>query len=156
MSDQPSSNDSSSTGVNSGTPATSDRPWWVPAHATSWHIAGEKPAFPPPYIAAKPDPIDKSKIVPPTTPIVLPEGAQFPTFRQMAANMASTVSDALITAAKTGNLIAPEDVSNARMDTCQSCEFFNAPTLRCTQCGCYMAAKVKILASKCPKDKWTA
>jgi len=148
--------DSTSTEANSGTKVQAERPWWVPAHATSWTIANAKPAFPPPYVAAQPEAVDRSSIAPPTPPIQLLPGAQYPTFKQMARNMASTVSDALITAARTGNVLASEEVADARMETCQACEFFNQPTLRCTKCGCYMSAKVKLIASKCPADKWAS
>jgi transcription initiation factor TFIIIB Brf1 subunit/transcription initiation factor TFIIB len=42
------------------------------------------------------------------------------------------------------------------MEMCEVCEFAikKDTTLVCGKCGCWMQAKVKVDASKCPVGKW--
>jgi hypothetical protein len=41
-----------------------------------------------------------------------------------------------------------------RFFICQSCPYFNHFNERCTVCGCYMRAKVKVPMATCPMNKW--
>ena len=41
-----------------------------------------------------------------------------------------------------------------RLKICGGCPLLNKKTKRCKECGCYMPAKVKAPAAKCPKNKW--
>lgn len=49
---------------------------------------------------------------------------------------------------------AEKDVANERYSICQECPLFNKITKTCTECGCFMAAKTKLLHAVCPVDKW--
>lgn len=49
---------------------------------------------------------------------------------------------------------ADKDVANERYAICQECPLFNKTTKTCTECGCFMAAKTKLLHAVCPVDKW--
>lgn len=49
---------------------------------------------------------------------------------------------------------ASKELSDKRYEICKSCpEFFN-PTKQCKKCGCFMTAKTKYEAAKCPIGKW--
>lgn len=47
-----------------------------------------------------------------------------------------------------------EDVAKQRFDTCLSCPELISITKQCKKCGCFMAAKTKLEAAKCPLGKW--
>jgi hypothetical protein len=49
---------------------------------------------------------------------------------------------------------ANEEDSNKRYDICRSCSELIKLTKQCKQCGCVMAAKVKLQNAKCPLGKW--
>ena len=49
---------------------------------------------------------------------------------------------------------APEEVATARYDICLNCEELISLTKQCKQCGCFMAAKTRLLSAKCPLGKW--
>ena len=69
----------------------------------------------------------------------------------MAGNLISTAVDCLSSGEK---LFADALIAELRISTCKSCEFFNAENTRCGKCGCYMNAKTKLQAAKCPVGKW--
>ena len=48
--------------------------------------------------------------------------------------------------------IAPKSVQDARMEICKACD--KNEWGRCTECGCFLIAKVKPNNMKCPLDKW--
>lgn len=45
-------------------------------------------------------------------------------------------------------------VQEQRSATCNSCEFFFAPTTTCKKCGCFMPLKSKLKDVHCPIRKW--
>ena len=45
-----------------------------------------------------------------------------------------------------------EEVYEARLSVCKSCEFLNAGT--CGACGCYVELRAVAKAGKCPYKKW--
>jgi len=49
---------------------------------------------------------------------------------------------------------ATEEEATRRFDICQSCPELTHITLRCKQCGCFMAAKTKLQTATCPLGKW--
>ena len=48
----------------------------------------------------------------------------------------------------------PEAESNARYDICKACPELIKLTKQCKKCGCFMVAKTKMTAAKCPIGKW--
>ncbi len=49
---------------------------------------------------------------------------------------------------------ASDELATSRMSICQGCpEFFKASG-QCKKCGCFMKAKTKFEAAKCPIGKW--
>jgi len=41
-----------------------------------------------------------------------------------------------------------------RITVCVGCDFHNPQIGKCTECGCYIGAKVQIKAQNCPIHKW--
>jgi hypothetical protein len=50
---------------------------------------------------------------------------------------------------------APEHVQRERLSFCNSCPLLHPITKTCASCGCFMAQKVKLAYSTCPKGKWS-
>jgi hypothetical protein len=48
----------------------------------------------------------------------------------------------------------PEEEYNRRVDICQKCDKYDAPSHRCGQCGCFLKLKASWNSEKCPLDKW--
>ena len=44
--------------------------------------------------------------------------------------------------------------SERRLEICRSCPFYDPKWHKCTECGCWMDAKVRFEWAECPKDKW--
>ncbi len=49
---------------------------------------------------------------------------------------------------------AAEDVAEARMQLCLDCPKLIPATHQCSECGCFMKLKTKLLHAKCPLNKW--
>ena len=47
-----------------------------------------------------------------------------------------------------------EETAQARLDICNTCEFFFKKTNTCKKCGCFMTAKTKLEKAECPVGKW--
>jgi hypothetical protein len=47
-----------------------------------------------------------------------------------------------------------KDVADSRYSICQSCPELISLTKQCKKCGCFMAAKTKLLNAQCPIGKW--
>jgi hypothetical protein len=50
--------------------------------------------------------------------------------------------------------LVSEDLAKQRFDTCLSCPELINITKQCKKCGCFMSAKTKLEAAKCPLGKW--
>jgi hypothetical protein len=47
-----------------------------------------------------------------------------------------------------------KEIAQERYDICKSCPKFIQPTKQCSECGCFMKAKVKLAKAECPIHKW--
>lgn len=56
--------------------------------------------------------------------------------------------------AATGVDRAPEETITARWESCLACEHHDRG--KCTKCGCFTAAKIRLASSVCPADRWLA
>ena len=132
------------------------------------------PGFPPPLSSAIPSNTIPS-VAPLSAPIPLPRSpnaqglvyssphannlapgvpASGPSVFKMASNLAQTAKDVVNHAVQNGQIMASQDVAASRLATCFNCEFFTKDKQRCLKCGCFMLAKVKLEAAKCPIGKW--
>ena len=48
------------------------------------------------------------------------------------------------------------EIAEERLSICNGCEHLIKATKTCTECGCFMAAKVKLPNAFCPIHKWEA
>ena len=46
-----------------------------------------------------------------------------------------------------------KELAQQRYETCKACDKLTA-IKTCSECGCFMPAKVKFAASTCPLNKW--
>jgi hypothetical protein len=47
-----------------------------------------------------------------------------------------------------------DDISSQRLEICKTCPNLIELTMQCKKCGCFMNAKAKYEAAKCPIGKW--
>jgi hypothetical protein len=128
------------------------------------------PGFPPPLSSAIPSNTIPS-VAPLSAPIPLPRspnaqgpvnfrsqatqaGQNMPSMIQMANNLLHTARDVAKSTMHGNHVMALQDVVDKRWQTCLNCEFFVKDSQRCTKCGCFMVAKTKLEAAKCPIGKW--
>lgn len=78
-----------------------------------------------------------------------------PPIKEQAANLFSDLSGVLANFIKTGKVRASDEVIKDRLETCVTCENYNAIKKRCKSCGCFTSKKVLFETIKCPKDKWS-
>jgi hypothetical protein len=69
-------------------------------------------------------------------------------------NLKETLVDALETYKSTGKLIAEGSIADQRLKICRECEFFLQNREVCGVCGCNMSFKTRLVAGRCPKQKW--
>lgn len=53
-----------------------------------------------------------------------------------------------------GSPRSPEEIAEARLEVCKSCEFYRERTNQCKKCGCFMKLKTKLENARCPLGKW--
>ena len=75
-----------------------------------------------------------------------------PSLRQQVQNLSLTVANVVAEAIKTGKLMASKDLIEKRVALCQQCRHKSGN--RCSLCGCYLAPKLALIASKCDIKKW--
>lgn len=69
-------------------------------------------------------------------------------------NLAGKLGKAAFEHAKDGfKKVSDEEFEN-RMQICRGCEFFDADSSRCKNCGCFLKIKASWNSEKCPIDKW--
>lgn len=82
------------------------------------------------------------------------EENKYPSPLEMAKNLVSEVATNVSSMLDGNDLETTPENANKRLDICLSCEFFDHTQERCTKCGCFMKLKAKLLAAKCPLEKW--
>lgn len=51
-------------------------------------------------------------------------------------------------------VLVPEEVLNARLNTCYACKQYAPDDGQCTLCTCYVEIKAQLDTEKCPLKKW--
>jgi hypothetical protein len=94
---------------------------------------------------------EPKKTAQPYTPPA-PSNVQMPSLWQQAKNLTKSV----VEHTKTGGQNVTAEEKQARLDICNSCEFFNKDNNRCGKCGCMMQIKTGWASSSCPLNppKW--
>jgi hypothetical protein len=78
--------------------------------------------------------------------------SKFPSTFQMARNAFKQAWDSTKGVLSGRNFLVNADTANNRYSICEGCEFFKEK--RCTQCGCFMEAKIHLELATCPLGKW--
>lgn len=79
--------------------------------------------------------------------------SSFPSLFQQARNLAKQVWVSGTASVLQGKpLLANAEKAYARLQVCQTCEFFR--DTRCLKCGCFMETKTHVEAAACPVNKW--
>ena len=78
----------------------------------------------------------------------------YPSTFQMAKNLSSDIIKNIKSVSQGNSLSVSDAVINNRKNICNSCEFFEKGSDRCTKCGCNVAVKTYLKASSCPIGKW--
>lgn len=84
-------------------------------------------------------------------------GPALPSAWKQAANLAATAGAVVSHLVTTGELVADQAKQDARWATCRSCANYRAADDRCggmSGCGCYLSAKIPLIASSCPEGRW--
>ena len=68
--------------------------------------------------------------------------------------MALSATKAMAQFAGSGFKTTPPEVQRQRLQTCATCEHHTG--MRCKICGCFTAAKSRLLQESCPIGKWPA
>jgi hypothetical protein len=50
--------------------------------------------------------------------------------------------------------LATQELAQQRLEICKACPELIKLTTQCKKCGCFMSAKTKMEAAKCPLEKW--
>ena len=85
---------------------------------------------------------------PPAQAASQPQGTTGPGLLRMALSAARSAGQF----AGSGFKTTPPDLQRRRIETCGSCEHHTA--VRCKVCGCFTAAKTRLLHESCPLGKW--
>ena len=80
--------------------------------------------------------------------------SKYPSFFQMARNAIKQTWVSGTTVLAGQPFLVKAEVANARLEICNSCEYFEKEPGRCRKCGCFMVAKANLLKSGCPLNKW--
>jgi hypothetical protein len=83
-----------------------------------------------------------------------PQQQQMPTVKEMASNLGKDVVNNVQSLLAGNPLKAEDETAKKRKEICQGCDAYNKAQDRCTKCGCYMAVKAYLKASRCPIGKW--
>lgn len=75
----------------------------------------------------------------------------YETIFQSKPTVGSMAKD-VITTIFSGPKMAPENVVIYREAICKGCPLHSGNT--CKACGCYTAAKIRVLQARCPTGKW--
>lgn len=79
---------------------------------------------------------------------------KLPGVKQQMANVAKSLGQTVKAIVKQQPVLASEDTINNRKNICETCEFWIAANKRCSICGCFTNAKIKLANEKCPKNFW--
>lgn len=79
---------------------------------------------------------------------------EFPSFAEQARNIIGASAKIATQVVSGGDIVVSEEVRRMRILTCVHCDLFDAPSGRCTECGCFIETKSKFTTEACPLGKW--
>lgn len=76
----------------------------------------------------------------------------YPSYLKMLWNLGRSA----VRNAQTVQPLVDDQVYEQRAEVCRRCEAWDARKGRCTKCGCFTRAKLRLAKERCPIDKWGA
>ena len=73
---------------------------------------------------------------------------------EMAASAAKAVGQAIMAVAGGRNVVSKRATILGRWGICNKCQWLEAKSRRCKQCGCFLDAKIQLAFSVCPAGLW--
>jgi hypothetical protein len=53
-------------------------------------------------------------------------------------------------------MFVSDEVFRSRLEVCKGCDKFDDLQMRCTECGCFLNQKARMVLDGCPLNKWSA
>jgi len=78
--------------------------------------------------------------------------AQMPHFAKQVENAASAAGRVMTNAVTGQRILVDSKVRKKRLEICQACDRCDGS--RCSECGCYVAAKTTLTSEECPLNQW--
>ncbi len=82
------------------------------------------------------------------------EELSLPSKGEMASNLLKSIKKAGKSFLKGEKLAASSAIAEKRITICNECPKFMKDSARCSLCGCFLKAKIKIASETCPIGKW--
>ena len=85
------------------------------------------------------------------------EDKQYPSLVQQGKNLAKFSWDLIKYLQSENNyttLFVDDEVYKERIMTCRACDKHDELENRCTECGCFIPPKAKMILDSCPLGKW--
>ena len=82
------------------------------------------------------------------------EDLSLPSASHMASNLLTSLKKAGKKMLKGEKLAASSAIAEKRITVCNECPKFMKDHGRCSLCGCFLKAKIKIASESCPIGKW--
>ena len=82
------------------------------------------------------------------------EELSLPSKGEMASNLLKSLKKAGKSFFKGEKLAASSAIAEKRITICNECPKFMKDSARCSLCGCFLKAKIKIASETCPIGKW--
>ncbi len=78
---------------------------------------------------------------------------KFPTKLEQITNLAVAGKDVVLGFLKSGKIKASSQMEKERIEICLTCDRLT-DEFKCSECGCFMKVKAKLLTQNCPLRKW--
>ena len=88
------------------------------------------------------------------TPLIVYMSEDYPSIPRQVSNLTQSAFKIVREFTKTGNLMSPPTLVEARTQICSTCQHYDLPKHRCKECGCHLANKINYIASDCPLGFW--
>lgn len=84
------------------------------------------------------------------------ENSKYPSLFEQGKNLAKFSLDLIkhIHSDPDKFITVSDEVYKERISICKTCDKYDELENRCTDCGCYLPAKARVILDSCPLDKW--
>ena len=85
------------------------------------------------------------------------ENSKYPSLFEQGKNLANFSLDLIkhIHSNPDKFITVSDETYRERMSICKSCDKYDEFDNRCSECGCFLPAKARIILDSCPLEKWS-